>query len=211
MYQGTIRAFRLQALAMRLAATLFSCVSLAACSRSVAWDEEVPLNAGGTLLVHRSATYSLHGEAGNPLDLGWRPDRIETIEFDWEGRHYRYEGDALPIVLAISPKRVPVLVAPASFNSWWAAHGYACTLPFYVQLVPQADGRTWTWPPRVQEWLYGLPKNLMLSRQLRDRKLGRYAPAEVRQIDGAAVAGRRSLQQIDPAYVGDPCRNSRRN
>lgn len=193
--------------------TLVACVAvvhLAACSKSVAWEEEVPLNTGQTLIVQRKATYSLKGEAGNPLDVAYRPDRSETIEFDWEGRHYRYEGDAIPFVLAISPQRVPVLVAPAANNSWWAVHGYACTVPFYVQLTPQADGRTWRWPAHIEPWLYGLPKNLMLARELRYRESGRLSAAEVRQIDKPALAGRRSRQEIDATYTGDPCRNTRR-
>jgi hypothetical protein len=193
-----------------LALLFLAAAHLSACSKSVEWDEEVPLNTGQTLVVHRKATYSLQGDAGNPLAFAYRPERNEALEFDWDGRHFRYEGDALPLVLAISPQRVPVLVAPAANNSWWAAHGYACTLPFYVQLTPQADGRTWSWPPHIESWLYGLPKNLMLSRELRDRKAGRVTAAEARQIDQPALAGRRSLQEIDVAYPGDPCRNTRR-
>jgi hypothetical protein len=202
----TKKRVRLYATRALLAAAI---IHLSACSKSVQWEEEVPLSTGQTLVVHRQATYSLQGEAGNPLDMAYRPDRKEAIEFDWHGRHYRYEGDALPIVLAISPQGVPVLVAPAANNSWWAAHGYACTVPFYVQLTPQADNRTWSWPAQIEAWLYGLPKNLMLARELRHRNSGRVTAAEARQIDGPALAGRRSLQQIDPGYTGDPCRTAR--
>jgi hypothetical protein len=197
-------------LAFRCAAMLLSCVSLVACSKTVAWEEEVPLNTGETIWVTRSVVYSLQGGAGNPLDVRYRPDRAETIEFTWDRRKFTYHGDARVLLLAISPQRIPVLVAKAADNSWDAVHRYACTLPFYVELVPQPDGRTWTWPPSIETWLYGLHPNLLLSRHSPDRMLARYTAQQRTAEDASGAVGVPSQARIDPDYTGDICRKPRR-
>ena len=136
---------------------------LAACSRTVEWQEEVPLNTGETIWVKRKADYEISGGAGNPLNIGMYPTRVQEIRFEYAGRTYTYRSRIKLILLAISPQGVPNLIAPADAYSWaddWN-HRYSCTVPFYVQLVPGPDGKTWTWPKTPESWLHGLPANLM--------------------------------------------------
>lgn len=185
-------------------------VHLTACSKSVEWEEEVPLNTGDTIWVKRSATYSLQGGAGNPLDLAYRPERNEVIEFIWKGKRYRYEGDARVMLLAIAPDQTPSLVARAADNGWNFVHHYECTLPFYVQLVPKPDGLTWTWSPSMEKWLYNLRTNLLLNRRPPQQMNKQYTTEQRSDEDSPAASRTPSIKKIDPDYVGDICRNSRR-
>ena len=97
---------------------LAAACALSGCSKTVQWEEEVPLNTGETIWVVRTVTYSYQGDAGNPLDMAYRPDDTEIIEFAWDEKAYRYEGDARVILLAISAMKNPVLVARADDQSW---------------------------------------------------------------------------------------------
>lgn len=56
---------------------LFVCMTalLSACSKTVQWEEEVPLNTGETIWVKRTVVYSAQGGAGNPLDMAYRPKK----------------------------------------------------------------------------------------------------------------------------------------
>ena len=168
------------------------------------------MNNGQILWVARTVVYSSQGGAGNPLDTAYRPGPDQTIEFKWRGQDFRYKGDARLMLLAISPAGKPVLVAKAADNSWYARHNYACTLPFYAQLVPDDTGRSWTWPPRIEPWLLNLPANLMLSRHPPERMQRKYSAADRQATDGPGAAGNPSQQKIDPDYTGDLCRHLRK-
>lgn len=183
---------------------------LTACSKTVRWEEEVPLNTGETIWVRRVVDYSVIGGAGNPFDLAYRPQRDETTEFNWNGREYRYRGDARIMLLAISPQKEPVLVAKASDNRWASQHDYACTTPFYIQLEPDQSGKLWTWPPRIESWLYDLESNLLLSRHSPDKMKKRYTVQERKAEDYSGTVGTPSQQRVDRTYTGDLCRNKRK-
>ncbi len=181
-------------------------LQLTACSKTVQWEEEVPLNTGEVIWVKRSVEYVLQGGAGNPLDMAYRPERNQAIEFTWNGKNYRYEGDARIILLAISPQKKPVLVARAADNSWKSVHHYPCTIPFYVQLVPDDAGRSWTWPPAIEPWLYGLPHNLLRSRHKPEEMRKRYSEQQRNEEDAAGSSQTPSQGRIDPNYTSDHCK-----
>lgn len=189
----------------RAAALLLALPTFVACSKTVEWDEEVPLNTGETIWVKRHSHYELQGAAGNPLDLKYRPTRSETISFQYGGMKYRYEGDARIMLLAISPGGVPSLLAKAADKRWNYAHKYGCTIPFYVQLVPSADGRNWTWPQQIEPWLYGKEKNLMLSRFDAEQMKSKYTAVERRSLDHFGVAKGPGEGFVDKDYAGDLC------
>lgn len=148
---------------VRFMALIFLALTLTACSKTVKWEEEVLLNTGETIWVKRKAHYTYRSTATNPLKYALQPERNKHICFDYRGKSYHYFGDASLIVLAISPEGIPVLVAPAGSDSWdWQNH-YLCTVPHYVQLVPQENGEEWHWPPSIEPWLYGLKANLLGS------------------------------------------------
>lgn len=198
-----------QARTLRFAVILSLALQLAACSKTIQWEEEVPLNTGETIWVKRTVPYVLKGDAGNPLDIGLRPKWPEVIEFKWGGKTYRYEGDARIMVLAISPQRQPVLVARAADGSWYAKHGYKCVVPFYVQLIPDASGKQWTWPLQIEPWLYNLPPNLLLQRKATDEMRERYTAEQRHAEDYPSSIGSPSQQRIDPAHAGDHCETRR--
>ena len=150
---------------LKILLTAGAALQITACSKTVQWEEEVPLNTGETIWVKRSVVYSLQGEGGNPMNIGYRQDYAETLTFDWGGKRYVYKGNADLMVLAISPQKQPVLVAPAANKRWDWNHNYYCTTPHYVQFVPDMNGREWTWPPEIEPWLYGVPRNLMGQRR----------------------------------------------
>lgn len=178
-------------------------LALTACSKTVQWEEEVPLNTGETIWVTREVTYKLKGGGDNPLDLAYRPDWTEKILFIWSGKTYSFKGSALIDVLAISPiTRQPVLVAYAGNKQWHWQNNYSCTVPFYVQFNPLESGQGWTWPPHIETWLYGLPYNLMRYRpkwdssQLKEK----YSLAEISQMDGRDLDSK-----INPSASSDSC------
>lgn len=110
------------------------------------------------------------------------------------------------MLLAISPKKQPVLVAKAADNAWDARHKYACTYPFYVQLIPDETGRAWAWPTTIETWLHNLEPNLLLERHPPKQMKKRYTALERQAEDHLGKIGRPSQQKIDPAYTGDLCK-----
>lgn len=186
-----------------LALAMFA--QLTGCSKTVQWEEEVPLNTGETIWVRRTVEYTFQGGHGNALDMAYRPAWSEVIEFKWNGKPYHYEGDARVMVLAISPQKQPVLVAAAADGSWNWKHDYPCVIPSYVQLVPDATGTHWTWPSEIETWLYNVPSNLMRQRKPPE-EMGRRYSAEQRQAeDYLSLIGIEPYQKIDPTYATDHC------
>lgn len=153
-------------------------IRFTACTRYVHWEEDVLLNTGETISIDKNVRYTLKGDAGNPFDMAMRPDWEETISFKYGGRSYRYTGEAGLMVLAISPQKLPILLAPVSLGDWFYHNNYACVSPYYVQLVPDNSGKQWTWPVRIESWTYNLPANLLRQRDHPSAMQSRYTMAE---------------------------------
>jgi hypothetical protein len=194
---------------MRLAkiiTLLLAMLLLTACSKTVQWEEEVPLNTGETIWVKREVTYKYKGAGGNPLDMAYRPDWTEEIAFEWKGKKYRYVGDADLMLLAISPvTQQPVLVSKATNKDWHWQHNFRCTTPFYVQFVPSANGREWSWPPSLEPWLFNIPYNLMAHRAEVGAMNSRYTANDRAAMDKTMVIQSPSDSRIDPTYKSDSC------
>lgn len=186
-----------------IAFTVILSLQLIACTKTVQWDEEVPLNTGETIFVKRSVNYRLRGGAGNPMDIRYRPDRIEVLHFEWDGKRFEYEGDADLMLLAISPNKTPVLVAPAANKSWDWKHDYRCAVPHYVQFVPDASGRNWTWPTQIEPWLYGLSHNLMKQRRKPEQMNSRYSTRQRNAEDENIMI---ESKYVDPKYTVNDCK-----
>ena len=196
--QTLLRAFR------PLLALLAAC-SLAACARTVHWEEEVLLNTGETIWVQKQVRYSIKGQPGNPADLGYVPDWVETISFEYAGRKYSYSGEAGIMVLAISPTRQPRLLAAAHFKNWDRKAGFKCVAPYYVQFIPSNDGQQWTWPTQIEPWTYHLPINLMINRDdLLDVKQ-RYTMADKAKQQFLRDPDSFYLHKIDPNFTTIDC------
>ncbi|MGH8858024.1 MAG: hypothetical protein ACREXG_08345, partial [Polaromonas sp.] len=179
-------------------------VVLSACSKTVTWEEEVPLNTGEMIWVKRTAVYTKQGGAGNPLDVAYRLAE-HKMEFQWAGKEYTFQQGGV-MVLAISPTGQPVLVGQADAGAWDAVHNYKCTFPFYVQFVPDVSGKTWTWPAHIEPWLYNLPTNLFRDFGTPEGVLPRYTAQQKRLQPYLADPRSVSMQKIDPAYTGDLCK-----
>lgn len=182
-------------------------LQLAACSKTVQWEEEVPLNTGETIWVKRTVNYSVQGGAGNPLDMTYRPRRGgENIEFEWQKKSYAFNLDAGVMLLAISPEGQPVLVAEADAGSWDAVNNYRCTIPFYVQFAPDATGIKWTWPSKIEPWLYDLESNFLFAIPTPDIGNRRYTVEQRKAANYLGLVQRPSRQKVDPTYTGDQCK-----
>lgn len=191
---------------LRILLLMIAATQLAACSKTVQWEEEVPLNTGETIWVKRTVVYSPQGGAGNPFDIAYRPERGQTIEFKWHGSDYVYAGDAGIMLLAISPQSQPVLVAQAEAGAWESIHNYRCTIPFYVQFVPDSTGQRWTWPPQIDTWLFNLETNLLLAIPTPDQPKRRFTAVERRAANLPGLVQSPERMKIDPAYTGDLCK-----
>ena len=181
-------------------------LQLSACAKNVQWQEEVLLNTGETIWIFKEARYTIKGQPGNPLDMGYLPDFEEITSFKYGGRDYTYKGDAGVMVLAISPQKLPVLLASPGSNDWYRHHSYPlCAKPYYVQFVPGSTGQTWTWPSQIEPWTYNLPANLMLNRDHPSNAKRRYTMADKAQQGYMQDPRSLYLQKIDPLNTNQNC------
>lgn len=182
--------------------------ALTACSKTVRWEEEVLLNTGETIWVTKEVRYTIKGQPGNPMDMGYLPDFKEVTSFKYKDRSYTYTGDAQPMVLAISPRKLPVLLATASGNDWDKRNSFKCTTPYYVQFMPRGVEMEWTWLDKIEPWTYNLPVNLMLTRDPPSEVKRRYTIADKAQQPYLRDPQIAFKQKIDPQYTGINCTRS---
>lgn len=129
--------------------------------RTVTWEEEVPLNTGETIVVKRTGRYVDYDYDLSQNRLGYKPDPKTTMEFEYKGKRYSFSSEAGVMLLAIGSDGIPNFAANPDNYSWQFKNKYYCTSPYYVQFKPDPDRTTWTWPSDIENWLYGLPANLM--------------------------------------------------
>lgn len=176
-----------------------------ACSKTVQWEEEVPLNTGETIWVKRSVTYARSPAYANPLKPGWKI-QSETLVFDWGGQKYEWEGDASLMLLAIDPQQRPTLAADADWNYRWGdRHHYKCVKPYYVQFVPKRPD-DWSWLPAIEPWLYGVEANLMRYRTSPNEMPPRVSKLLREKVDADMLYRNESTNRIISTYVPDHCK-----
>jgi hypothetical protein len=181
-------------------------LQLTACSRNMHWEEEVLLNTGETITVYKDVRYSVKGQPGNPADLGYLPDFMETISFKYGGRSYTYTGVARIMVLAISPQKLPVLLADPISNAWYRHNDYSlCAKPLYLQLVPDSSGQQWAWPKQIEPWTYNLPANLLVHRDQPSDVKRRYTMANKAAQSYMHDPQLLSSQKINPLETNPNC------
>lgn len=181
-------------------------LQLTACARTMHWEEEVFLNTGETITVYKEVRYSIKGQPGNPADLGYLPDEVETTSFKYGGRSYTYIGNARVMVLAISPQKLPALFAHPHWNDWYRYNDFPiCAKPYYVQLLPDSTGQQWTWPNRIEPWTYNLPANLMLNRDHPSDVKRRYTMADKSKQTYLQDPQTLSIQKINPLEKNQDC------
>lgn len=185
---------------------MVAALSITACSKTVEWEEEVLLNTGETIIVNKEVRYSIKGQPGNPADLGYVPDWIETISFKYDGRSYRYKGEAGIFVLAISPQKIPVLLATPGDGTWHKHNNYSrCAKPYYVQFMPSINGLVWSWPDKIELWTYNLPANLLVDRPHPSNIKRRYTMTDKTAQSYMQDPQLISSQKINPSFTNQDC------
>lgn len=182
--------------------------TLSACSKTVKWEEEVPLNTGDVIWVKREVVYNYQGAGGNPFDFDYRPSRTEKLAFDWKGKEYAYVGDADLILLAIQPNsHLPVLVTPKGTGNWVRSRDIPCVKPYYVQLVVNESKWEWQVLQRVEPWLYNMPSNLMAKREdfTKMSAQARYTTSDRISMDTTMAIQSPDMARIDPNYQPEIC------
>lgn len=180
-------------------------LQLTACSKTVQWEEEVPLNTGEVIWVKRSISYVRSSAYANPLQPSWKPE-FETLAFELDKKKYEWKGDSSPLLLAINLRRQPTIVANAgSFFRWGDRHGYKCVKPYYVQFIPQDSGN-WRWPSAIESWLYEMPTNLLIHVATSEEKPKRVTSADRVKFDAYTLKNYPEYKQIVPTYFPDFCK-----
>lgn len=195
----------MKALGIRILLAAIAVLHLTGCSKTVQWEEEVPLNTGETIWVTRTAIYVRSTAYANPLKPSWRIES-EAVAFEWAGQKYKWEGDTSLMLLAIDPQRRPALVANAASGfSWGDRHGYKCTKPYYVQFVPRQPD-IWFWPHSIEPWLYGLAANLMRHRTAPDEMPHRISRVQRESLDLDMLSRNPETSKIVSDYMPDYCK-----
>lgn len=181
-------------------------MTISACSKTVQWEEEVPLNTGETIWVKRTVKYTLQGDAGNPFDMAYRPkDNSSVTEFNWQGKTYRFDLDIGIVLIAIAPQGHPVLIGE---GDRWNLYGkYPCTTPLYVQFVPDETGKNWTYPSQIEPWLYNLETNRLFAVPSPKQPKERYTVEERKAANASGISGSSSRKKINPLHTGDLCKS----
>jgi hypothetical protein len=181
---------------------------LAGCTRPVkiTWQEEVLLNTGETLLIERSIVWAQTGSYGAPT-TAMNPTSDQTLKFSYKGTQYEFTENLLYGWIAISPATGrPVIVGDPVFWQWAFKNDYACTSPSYVQMVPDATGKKWSWPSRIEPWLYLLPANvLFMYPQYKEDRKQLYTRADREIRDKVFTLENPQTLMIDPTYVTKDC------
>jgi hypothetical protein len=179
---------------------------LAGCSKTVHWEEEVPLNTGETLVVQRSGTYEfVPWDASTGHIFFYSPSSTANIEFTYRAKSYRHTGQLLLLALVISPGGVPSLIGNPTANDWDWRNKYTCTEPSYIQLNPDITGRSWAWPSKIEPWTFGLKTNLVFGVAQLDANGKRLAAADRSQMNASLAAIYRHYQVIDPTFKNPNC------
>ena len=182
---------------------LLSAILLGACSKTVQWEEEVPLNTGEVIWVKRYVTYKFETTQDNPFAFQYWPMGDQAISFKLKGRDYRFVGANSLILLAVSPSnQQPVLMEP---RTWSRASDDPCVKPFYTQLVFSEGKQEWLPLPKVEPWLFNLPSNLMAHRGNLNDMQERYTSNDRQQKDQTMTIQNPAMARIDPSYQSEVC------
>ena len=189
---------------LKLIVTGLAMISLGACSKTVQWEEEVPLNTGETIVVKRSGSYTYKGLTSDGNAFSWNPEWRSTIEFAYKGKQYTHTDAMTLVLIAIASDGTPNLAATAG-SEWSRKHNYYCVTPSYVQLRPDGSGKVWTWPEKIDPWLYGLSTNLVFGLAALADDGKRFTPADRRQKNASLTGRYKEFETIDPTYLADNC------
>lgn len=123
---------------------------ISACSKTIEWEEEVPLNTGETIIVKREDIYVRRSVPGNPFQMGWWIDE-RKYKFSWQGNNYKYKNrhSIGPMILWAYPeyKTVAMIDSGRPYCSGYAEFRWTNT--------------EWSIQKNVNPEIIGSPRNLM--------------------------------------------------
>lgn len=130
---------------------------LSACSKTVKWEEEVPLNTGEVIWVERVDSYERvlvdHG-----LSLGWGL-KSRSYSFSWQGQQFQFVPKQKlpgPIVIFAYPDAKTISIVD---SAWPICDGYGEFL--------WKDG-DWKLQKEINRQIVGRPRNVMSFYSERD-------------------------------------------
>lgn len=123
-------------------------VVLSGCSRTVTWEEEVPLNTGERHWVARTDTYVRATEPGNPMKVAWSIQK-RAMTLLLHERRYTFEAETTDIFMVFDYGATVAVVA-------WATQ---CDTRGYAEYRWGKEG--WQLQKSLNPLLVGLPRNLM--------------------------------------------------
>jgi hypothetical protein len=189
---------------LKLMLIMGTAMTISACSKTVQWEEEVPLNTGETIWVKRTITYKYETTQDNPFVFQYWPMGNQEIAFEWKGRNYHFQSEKRLILLAVSPiDQLPVLIEP---KEWERASDDPCVKPFYTQIVLAESKQEWITLPKLEPWLYNLPRNLMAHRGNLNEVQKRYTVNDRQLKDQAMTIQNPPMARIDPNHQSEVCR-----
>ena len=186
---------------LRLLLAVAAAAQLTACSKSIQWEEEVPLNTGETIWVKRTDTFTRGSEPGNPLKSAWWP-KSRALEFTWQGRLYTYQSDSKVSVGAIL---IYPLVADKTLAIVDATSN--CAKPGYGEFR-WAKGR-WQLQQNVNQVLIGQPRNLMSYYSAEDGAVPARVTKEIRNTKDTAPNRGRTDLTLDASRIATNCLGSK--
>lgn len=135
---------------LKILPVVFIAMQLTACTKTVEWEEEVPLNTGELIIVKRTDSFDRRSIPGNPFIMGWWiTDR--AYRFSWQGKKYTYAVKSAigPIILWTYPEERTV----AFIDSGWPhCSGYA---------EYRWTKGSWKIQANINPEIIGRPRNIM--------------------------------------------------
>jgi hypothetical protein len=135
---------------LKLILIMGAVMTISACSKTVQWEEEVPLNTGEVIWVKRTDTFVKGTEPGNPLKSTWGL-RTRSIEFELLGQSYKFETHTT-YTMMIHVEKTTKEVAVIAWTTECSKRGYG--------EFRWING-SWHLQPSMNPTLIGQPRNLM--------------------------------------------------
>lgn len=136
---------------LKILLTAGAALQITACSKTVEWEEEVPLNTGETIWVKRIDTFVKGPEPGNPLKRTWGLEK-RNYAFAWQGQGYAYEVKTKtggPFLIHVFPADKTMAIVD---SAWPYCQGYG-----ELRWI----NSNWQLQQNVSPELVGEPRNLM--------------------------------------------------
>jgi len=184
-------------LSLRILLSMLAALALTACSKTVQWEEEVPLNTGEVIWVKRTDTFAKEMEGGGNMGITWGLDK-RAYEFSWQGKHYTYQTEPKvslgAILIYVFPADKTIAIVDATRN---------CTKPGYGEFRWTNGG--WNIQENVSPTLIGQPRNLMSHYSADIGDIPARVTKEIRHAeDTTANRGKIDLS-LEPSRISTNC------